>query len=247
MRTLVILPTYNEAENIDEVLTRLRAALPECSVLVVDDGSPDGTADLAEKLDVTLGNIHVLRRAAKSGLGSAYRAGFRWGLEHGYDAMVEMDADLSHDPAALPAMIETLGATGAGLVIGSRYVPGGSIPNWSWHRKALSRWGNRYAGFVLGLPVRDATAGFRVYRADVIRRIDLDTVHADGYGFQIEMAYKVRALGEQVVEHPISFRDRERGTSKMSGSIVVEALWMVTWWALRDRVLRRIPGLRRGR
>lgn len=243
----MILPTYNEAENIDEVLTRLRAAVPDGAVLVVDDGSPDGTADLAEKLDATLGGISVLRRASKSGLGSAYRAGFRWGIDRGYEALIEMDADLSHDPAALPAMIARLESSGAGLVVGSRYVPGGEIPNWSWHRKALSKWGNRYAGFVLGLPVRDATSGYRVYRADVMDRLDLDTVHADGYGFQIEMAYKVRGLGETVLEHPISFRDRVRGTSKMSGSIVVEALWMVTWWALRDRVLRRIPGLgRRG-
>ncbi len=144
-------------------------------------------------------------------------------------------------------MIARLESSGAGLVVGSRYIPGGEIPDWSWHRKALSKWGNRYAGFVLGLPVRDATSGYRVYRADVMDRLDLDTVHADGYGFQIEMAYKVRGLGETVLEHPISFRDRVRGTSKMSGSIVVEALWMVTWWALRDRVLRRIPGLgRRG-
>lgn len=245
VRTLVILPTYNEAENIDEVLTRLRAAVPDGAVLVVDDGSPDGTADLAEELDARLGDISVLRRASKGGLGSAYRAGFRWGIEHGYEVLIEMDADLSHDPAALPAMIARLESSGAGLVVGSRYVPGGEIPNWSWHRKALSKWGNRYAGLVLGMPVRDATSGFRAYRADVMDRLDLDTVHADGYGFQIEMAYKVRGLGETVLEHPISFRDRVRGTSKMSGSIVVEALWMVTWWAVRDRVLRRVPGFRR--
>lgn len=239
MRTLVVLPTFNEVDNIDEVLRRTRAALPDASILVVDDGSPDGTADLAEKLDDDLGNITVLRRAAKSGLGSAYRAGFRWGLSQGYEALIEMDSDLSHDPAALPTMVAVLEATQAGLVIGSRYVPGGAIPDWSWHRKALSKWGNRYAGAVLGMPVRDATSGFRVYRADVVDRLDLEGVRADGYGFQIEMAYKVRGLGEQVVEHPISFRDRIRGTSKMSGAIVVEALRMVTWWAVRDRILRR--------
>ncbi len=244
MRTLVILPTYNEAENIEEVLTRTRAAVPDASILVVDDGSPDGTADLAEGFDATLGNISVLRRSGKSGLGSAYRAGFRWGIERGYEALVEMDSDLSHDPAALPGMLATLESTGAGLVVGSRYIPGGTIPDWSWHRKALSRWGNRYAGFVLGMPVRDATSGFRAYRADVVGKLDLDTIRADGYGFQIEMAYAVRRLGPAVVEYPISFRDRVRGTSKMSGAIVVEALRMVTWWAVRDRILTRLPGRR---
>jgi dolichol-phosphate mannosyltransferase len=241
VRTLVVLPTYNEAENIEEVLTRTRAALPDGAVLVVDDGSPDGTADLAEKFGEALGNITVMRRAEKSGLGSAYRAGFRWGITNGYEALVEMDADLSHDPAVLPAMAATLVSTGAGLVIGSRYVPGGAIPNWRWHRKALSKWGNRYAGFVLGMPLRDATSGYRVYRSDVVDRLDLENVRADGYGFQIEMAYKVRNLGELVEEYPISFIDRVRGTSKMSGSIVIEALRMVTWWGIRDRILRRKP------
>lgn len=244
MRTLVVLPTFNEAENIEEVLTRTRAALPDASILVVDDASPDGTADLAESFDASLGNISVLRRSGKSGLGSAYRAGFRWGIDNGYEALVEMDSDLSHDPAALPAMLSVLESSEAGLVVGSRYIPGGVIPDWSWHRKALSKWGNRYAGLVLGLPVRDATSGFRAYRADVVAKLDLDTIRADGYGFQIEMAYVVRRLGYDVVEHPISFRDRVRGTSKMSSSIVVEALWMVTWWALRDRVLARLPGRR---
>ena len=239
VRTLVVLPTFNEVENIDEVLHRTKAALPDASILVVDDGSPDGTADLAEKLNDELGDITVMRREGKSGLGSAYRAGFRWGITRGYDALIEMDSDLSHDPAALPDMVRALETTRAGLVVGSRYVPGGAIPDWSWHRKALSKWGNRYAGAVLGMPVRDATSGFRVYRADVVDRLDLEGVRADGYGFQIEMAYKVRGLGEQVVEHPISFTDRVRGTSKMSGAIVIEALWLVTWWAVRDRILRR--------
>jgi dolichol-phosphate mannosyltransferase len=244
VRTLVILPTYNEAENIEDVLTRTRAALPEAGILVVDDGSPDGTGDLAESFDATLGNIAVMRRSGKSGLGSAYRAGFRWGIDRGYEALVEMDSDLSHDPDALPAMLAALESSGAGLVVGSRYIPGGAIPDWSWHRKALSKWGNRYAGFVLGMPVRDATSGFRAYRADVVAKLDLDTIRADGYGFQIEMAYAVRRLGAAVIEHPISFRDRVRGTSKMSGAIVVEALRLVTWWAVRDRLLARLPGRR---
>jgi dolichol-phosphate mannosyltransferase len=237
-RTLVVLPTFNEAENIEEVLQRLRRALPDCTVLVVDDGSPDGTGDIAEKLDKELGPISVLRRASKSGLGSAYRAGFRRGIEQGFDVLVEMDSDLSHDPAALPGMIDALARTGAGLVIGSRYIPGGAIPAWSMHRRLLSEWGNRYAAIVLRLPVRDLTSGFRAYQASVVARLELDDIRADGYGFQIEMAYAVRNLGEAVVEHPISFTDRLRGKSKMSSSIVVEALTLVTWWGIRDRVLR---------
>jgi len=236
----VVLPTYQEAENIVDVLGRIRAALPAASVLVVDDGSPDGTAELAEGLGAKLGNIEVLRRAAKSGLGSAYRAGFRVGIEQGFEVLIEMDADLSHDPEALPSLVAEVEA-GAGLAVGSRYVPGGSIPNWKLHRKLLSQWGNRYAGFVLGLDVRDATSGFRAYRADAVARLDLDAIKADGYGFQIEMAYEISRLGEAVVEVPISFTDRIRGTSKMSSRIVVEALELVTWWAVRDRVLHRRP------
>jgi dolichol-phosphate mannosyltransferase len=238
VRTLVVLPTFNEAENIEEVLRRLRAAVPECSVLVVDDGSPDGTAEIAEKLDGEVGPVAVMRRPSKSGLGSAYRAGFRRGIHEGFEVLVEMDSDLSHDPAALPGMLATLERTGAGLVVGSRYIPGGAIPAWKLHRRLLSEWGNRYAAVVLGLKVRDATSGFRAYRADVVDRLDLDGIRADGYGFQIEMAYAVRNVGESVVEHPISFTDRLRGKSKMSGNIVVEALLLVTWWGLRDRVLR---------
>ncbi len=167
MRPLVVLPTYNEALNIEEVIEKVRAAVPHAQILVVDDGSPDGTADLAEELGRELGNVSVLRRAAKSGLGSAYRAGFREGLARELDVMIEMDSDLSHDPAALPSLLAAIDE-GADLVIGSRYVPGGTIPNWGLHRRLLSRWGNRYAGFVLGLPVRDSTAGYRAYRATAL-------------------------------------------------------------------------------
>ncbi len=186
----------------------------------------------------------MLRRPSKSGLGSAYRAGFARGLEQGYDALIEMDADLSHDPADLPALISAVDS-GADLAIGSRYVPGGSIPDWPKYREYLSRGGNRYAALVLGLQVRDATAGFRCYSASMLSRIDLATITADGYGFQIEMAYNVARRGGRIVEVPISFTDRVRGTSKMSGRIVFEALGLVTWWAFRDRVLRRAPSLDR--
>lgn len=238
MRALVVMPTYDEAENIEEVLGLVRRSVPDADILVVDDNSPDGTAEIADTVGDRLGQISVLRRAEKQGLGSAYRAGFAHGLREGYDAMVEMDSDLSHDPLALPSLLSPLGQ-GADLVIGSRYVPGGSIPDWSLHRRLLSRWGNRYAGFVLGLAVRDATAGYRAYRAPTLAALDLDLVRAEGYGFQIEMAYRVARQGGRIVEVPISFSDRLRGKSKMSGGIVVEALALVTWWAVRDRILRR--------
>jgi glycosyltransferase involved in cell wall biosynthesis len=231
MRVLVVLPTYDEAENIDTVLRRIRAALPQAGVLVVDDGSPDGTAELAEKLADELGGIEVMRRAAKSGLGSAYRAGFAWGLARGWEAFVEMDADLSHDPDALGGLVAPL-SQGMDLVIGSRYVPGGSIPNWRWHRLLLSRGANIYAAVLLGLHVKDSTAGFRAYRAEALRLIDLDSVRAEGYGFQIEMLHRVLRNGGRVTEVPIRFVDRVEGKSKMSMHIVFEALFLVAWWAL---------------
>jgi dolichol-phosphate mannosyltransferase len=238
VRTLVVLPTYEEAANITEVLQRVRAAVPDVEVLVVDDNSPDGTGDLAEAVGAELGQIEVMRRPGKAGLGSAYRAGFALGLERGFEVLVEMDSDLSHDPAALPTLLASA-ESGADLTIGSRYIPGGSIPNWSWHRRALSRWGNRYAGAMLGLRVRDATSGYRAYTAVAMKAIDLSAVRADGYGFQIEMAYQVARSGGTVREVPISFTDRIRGASKMSSRIIVEALLLVTWWGVRDRVLRR--------
>jgi dolichol-phosphate mannosyltransferase len=232
------MPTYNEAENIVEVLGLVRLHAPEADILVVDDGSPDGTADLADGWGKDHGGISVMRRTQKSGLGSAYRAGFAEGLKQGYDILIEMDSDLSHDPAALPSLIHTV-EDGASLAIGSRYVPGGKIPNWKWHRKALSRWGNRYAGLVLSLPVRDSTAGYRAYSSNALSKIELETIKADGYGFQIEMAYEVMRNDGRIVEVPISFTDRVRGESKMSIRIPIEALVLVTWWGLRDRVLRR--------
>jgi glycosyltransferase involved in cell wall biosynthesis len=239
VKPLVILPTFNEAENIVEVLERIALALPLVDVLVVDDGSPDGTASLAEGWGAEHGgHVSVLRRGAKAGLGSAYRAGFAYGLANGYDALIEMDSDLQHDPAALPSLVNAV-ESGADLAIGSRYVPGGHIPDWPRHREWLSRGGNRYAAAVLRLQVRDATAGFRCYGAPMLATIDLGSVTADGYGFQIEMAYNVSNRGGRIVEVPIRFSDRQRGTSKMSGRIVFEALGLVTWWAIRDRLLRR--------
>ena len=242
MSVLVVLPTYNESENIDRVLRRIRTALSEATVLVVDDGSPDGTADLAEQLGKQIGGIEVLRRHTKSGLGSAYRAGFRWGLERGFDACVEMDADLSHEPEALPGLVGAL-ADGTELVVGSRYVQGGAIPNWAWHRRLLSRGGNLYASALLGLGVADSTSGFRVYAASVLERIDLDRIRADGYGFQIEMTYQSKRAGATVTEVPIRFVDRVEGESKMSMFIVAEALGLVTLWGARRLVesVRRQP------
>lgn len=237
MRVLVVLPTYQESANVEEVLRRVRVALPEASILVVDDASPDGTADIADRVGQEIDLVEVMRRPAKSGLGSAYRDGFRRGLADGFDVLVEMDSDLSHDPAALPSLIAGLDQ-GADLVIGSRYVPGGSIPDWSWYRRALSRWGNRYAARVLGMEICDATSGYRAYRSSTMSKVDFHNVKADGYGFQIEMAYRFLAVGGTVTEVPISFVDRLRGTSKMTGRIVVEALLLVTWWGVRDRVLR---------
>ena len=234
MTPVVVLPTYQEAENIETVLRRVRAAVPDAHVLVVDDGSADGTADLAEKVAEDLGGIDVMRRAGKSGLGSAYRAGFAWGLERGFDVLVEMDADLSHEPEALPSLLAVIDADAADLVIGSRYVPGGSTPHWPRIRRFLSVWANRYTAIVLGLAINDATAGFRAYRADVLRQIDFERVRADGYGFQVEMVYRIVQLGCRIVEVPIRFVDRVEGSSKMSGRIVAEALGLVTLWGARD-------------
>lgn len=236
MRVLVVVPTYQEAANVVELLRRLRAAVPDAGVLVVDDASPDGTAALAAAAAREVGGVEVLRRPGKVGLASAYLDGFRRGLAGGAEVLVEMDADLSHDPSALPALLEPVEAGRADLVLGSRYVPGGSIPAWSWHRRALSRWGNRYAAAALALDVADATSGYRAYRADLLRSLELDRVRSDGYGFQIEMVYRARRAGARVEEVPISFTERVTGRSKMSGRIVVEALALVTVWALRDRV-----------
>jgi len=241
VRTLVIAPTYQEAENIEDFVRRVRKALPDADLLVIDDSSPDGTARIAEELGQELGGVDVLHRPRKTGLGGAYRDGFAVALERGYDRVVQMDADLSHDPGVLPDMVRAVDE-GADLVIGSRYMPGGSIPNWPWHRRALSKWGNRYAGFILGTDVEDGTSGYRAFRGDALRSAVPATTRASGYGIQFELAYRVWKQGGQIVEIPISFTDRYRGTSKMTWTIAAEELVLVTWWGIRDRLVRPLAG-----
>lgn len=235
---LVVVPTFEEAENIEVLLRAIRVEAPEVDVLVVDDNSPDGSAALAEATGRELGHVEVLRRARKAGLGSAYRDGFALGLARGYDVIVEMDADLSHDPALLPPLIREV-ECGADLAIGSRYVSGGSIPTWSIRRRALSHYGNTYAAWILGVHASDLTSGYRAFRAEALCRADYDATEATGYAFQIELAYRVARAGGRVSEVPISFNDRTRGRSKMSTRITLEALALVTWWGVRDRFLRR--------
>ncbi|MDE3030106.1 MAG: polyprenol monophosphomannose synthase [Acidobacteriota bacterium] len=237
MRLLVVLPTYNEVLNVETMLRTLRSVAPDADVLVVDDASPDGTADAAERAGAELGRVTVLRRRGKGGLGSAYRAGFSWGIDHGYDTFVEIDCDFSHDPAALPSLLAA--AERYEVVIGSRYVPGGHIPQWTLSRRLLSRGGNQYASLMLGLGVADSTAGYRVYSRSALEKIDYQSVRADGYGFQIEMTYRARRGGATITEVPISFGDRLRGESKMSSNIVYEALWLVTKWGLQRPLQRR--------
>jgi dolichol-phosphate mannosyltransferase len=234
-RVLVCTPTYNEADNIGELLHRVRDALPEADILVLDDNSPDGTADVAEKVGAEVGFVEVLRRPSKRGLGDAYRAGFAVALAREYEIVVQIDADLSHDPAVLPELIAAVDG-GADYAIGSRYVPGGSTPYWPWRRKALSRYGNLYAGFMLRTNVNDNSAGFRASRTDTLRAVDFATTRAKGYGFQLELTYRVARWGGTVAEVPITFTDRVRGNSKMSLSVMVEEMILMTWWGLRDRM-----------
>jgi glycosyltransferase involved in cell wall biosynthesis len=245
VRATVVVPTYNEIGNIERLLRSVRAVAPDARVLVVDDGSPDGTADRAEALGRELGNIDVLRRKEKNGLGHAYRAGLRRAIDDGAEICVQMDADLSHDPLVLPALISNV-EYGADLAIGSRYVPGGRTVDWPRKRRLLSRWGNRYAAGVLGLAVNDATAGYRAYRSAALIGMEFETVRAEGYGFQVEMTYRLVSHLGKVVEFPISFRDRTAGESKMSGSIISEAFVLVgrLWLGdFRGRRRRRATGL----
>ncbi|MEU9889081.1 polyprenol monophosphomannose synthase [Sphaerisporangium sp. NPDC051011] len=239
-RVLVIVPTYNERENLPMIAARLRAAVPDVHLLVADDNSPDGTGDVADELAAADDHVHVLHRPGKQGLGAAYIAGFRWGLAEGYDVMVEMDADGSHRPEELPKLLEAL-AGGADLVIGSRWVPGGETVNWPVGRELLSRGANTYARLMLGVPVRDTTAGFRAYRASALEKIGLDDVRSEGYCFQVDLTLRTVRGGLRVAEVPITFVERTAGASKMSRAIVAEALWRVTVWGVSG-----LPGRVRG-
>lgn len=229
MNALVIIPTYNEAATVARVIRAVCDTEPRAEVLVVDDASPDGTAGIVQQLiddqDPGKPRVHLLRRGGKQGLGAAYRAGFDWGMARSYDALVEMDADLSHPADQLPALLDGLSA--ADLTIGSRYVPGGATQNWSRIREAISRVGNLYVRLALRLPVRDATAGYRAYRRDLLASLPLDQIRSSGYCFQIEMAHRTWQQGGRIAEIPITFTEREAGHSKMSRKIVAEALWRV--------------------
>lgn len=230
---LVVIPTYDEIDNLADIVGRTLAVHPSLDVLVVDDNSPDGTGQLADHLAARTGRVHVLHRAGKEGLGAAYLAGFAWALERDYDTVVEMDADGSHQPEQLPRLYAALPV--ADLVLGSRWVRGGGVENWPKRRELLSRGGNWYARRALKLPLRDATGGFRVFRADTLRALDLADVSSHGYCFQVDLARRVVHAGMTADEVPIDFREREHGVSKMSGSIVREALLRVTIWGLQDR------------
>jgi len=234
VRVLTIIPTYNEIESLPKTLQRLRTAVPDSDVLIADDNSPDGTGAYADKQAALDPQVHVLHRKGKEGLGAAYIAGFRWGLENGYDVLVEMDADGSHKPEQLPLLLQASEA-GADLVIGSRWVSGGSVVNWPLHRKLLSRAGSTYSRLMLGIPVRDITAGYRAFRRSTLEKLDLSAVESVGYGFQVDMTFRVARLGLQITEVPITFVEREFGASKMSGNIVFEAIANVTKWGLAAR------------
>ena len=239
-RVAVLIPTYNERDNLPLVVERVRAAVPSADVVVLDDNSPDGTGDIADELAAADDHVKVLHRQGKEGLGAAYLAGFAWALERGYDAVVEMDADGSHRPEHLPTMLEV--AADADLVIGSRYVRGGKIVNWPIDRKAISMAGNLYIKVILGMPVNDATAGYRVYRAETLRTIGLGQVESAGYVFQTDLTVRTVRAGLTVVEVPITFIEREIGVSKMDGDVVRESMARITRWGLTHR-RRQVRGL----
>ncbi len=232
----VVIPTYNEAENLEAIVARVRTSVPGADILVVDDKSPDGTGEIADKLSARDEHVHVLHREAKSGLGAAYIAGFSWALERGYEVLVEMDADGSHDPAQLPSLLTAL--RDADLVIGSRWVPGGTVSNWPRSREALSRSANMYTRLMLGIGVRDATAGYRAYRAQTLRKIGLDQVQSQGYCFQVDLTLRTARARLVIVEVPIRFTERARGASKMSRAVFAEALLRVTQWGMASRLGR---------
>ena len=236
-KRLIILPTYNEAENVKVLVPRIFKHIEDCTVLVIDDGSPDGTAEIARELAIKFPNLEVINQGKKCGLGSAYRFGFLWGLSRGYEDLVEMDADLSHRVRDLSNLLEMKDRLDADLVIGSRWISGGEIVNWSKGRELLSRLANRYVRVVLNLHINDSTSGFRVYSSELMKKIDIASIQSEGYCFQIEMTRAARKAGGKIVEVPITFRERERGVSKMSKAIVFEAMALVTIWGLK-RVLR---------
>ncbi|WP_152189616.1 polyprenol monophosphomannose synthase [Georgenia satyanarayanai] len=247
MRTLVVIPTYNERESLPGVLERTRRAVPDADILVADDNSPDGTGAVADAAAAHDDHVHVLHRPGKQGLGRAYVAGFQWALERGYDLVVEMDADGSHRPEQLPDLLARVQRSDVpALVIGSRWVPGGAVVNWPRHRELLSRGANTYVRLALGLPVRDATAGFRVFRAEVLAALPLEEIESQGYCFQVDMTWRVHRAGGRVAEVPISFVERAEGVSKMSRAIITEALVRTTVWGLSHRA-RQLAALVRRR
>ena len=238
-RVLVVMPTYDERDNLEPVVARLVAAVPAAHLLVVDDGSPDGTGDLADALACADARVHVLHRTQKAGLGAAYVAGFSWGVERGYEVFVEMDADGSHAPEQLPTLLAALeDPAGADVVLGSRWVAGGRVVDWPRRRELLSRGGNLYTRLALGIGLHDATGGYRAYRRSALLSIDPSTVASHGYCFQVDLAWRALRAGLVVVEVPIVFTERERGRSKMTGSIVREALWRITVWGAQRRWAR---------
>jgi len=233
-RIVVVIPTYNEVENLPLIVARVRTSVPEAYILIADDNSPDGTAKVADELAASDDHLHVMHRLGKEGLGAAYLAGFAWALEQGFDVVVEMDADGSHQPEQLPLLLDAL--RDADLVLGSRWVDGGSVVNWPRSREILSRGGNWYTRRALRLPLMDATGGYRAFRASTLRALDLDGVGSAGYIFQVDLAYRTLDRGLRVREVPIEFVERQIGDSKMNRKIVSEALWRVTVWGARERV-----------
>src|SRR5215469_1948919 len=236
-RVLIVMPTYNERQNLEIMAGRVRETVPDADLLVVDDNSPDGTGDLADKLSETDRHVRVMHRTEKAGLGKAYVAGFNWALEHGYDVIVEMDADGSHRPEDLPKLLDALGSADA--VIGSSYVPGGTVVNWPKSREFLSRGANIYNRLMLGISIKDATGGFRSYRAATLRKIDLNNIESAGYCFQIDMTLRVLQAGLKLTEVPITFVERERGSSKMSNAVIREAFFRVARWGITARLRGR--------
>lgn len=235
--TLVLVPTYNEAENVVSIVDRLRLSVPQVHILVIDDASPDGTGALADSIAARDSHVNVLHRTKKNGLGAAYLDGFGWGLSRGYTLLVQLDADGSHQPEQLASLLTA--ADSADVVMGSRWVPGGAIENWPWHRRALSRGGSLYSRLLLGLPQRDATGGYRVYSARALERMDLSSVDSLGYCFQIEMLLHAVRANLRVIEVPITFVERVRGSSKMSPRIAIEAMARVTLWGVTGMGISR--------